>query len=436
MVTGSQPTADSACRIPTAASGREFFSAIVGYELTGFPAGVHVGLPARSLTLIVPFGGATVVSGDALDGAGRPLHEPTPFAGLIGGIHDLPVHIHHDGHQTGVQVDLTPAGARALLGVRAADLAGRVISLADVLGPSARRLSDRLAEAADCRSRVAIVERHLIRLLGTGSGSLQRATQRDPATWHAWRLLSGSDGRLPVSEVAQRVGWSRRQLTARFTAEFGHPPKVAARVDAIRARPSAAAPATHPETGGRGAQVRVCRPGAPQPGVAPAGRLYPHPVARQRSVPKRSRRGRHRAVSIGGMSETISQPAIDQKDHNVWAAVSSHDPMALRAWLRGLGFVDGILVPGEDNTVNHSEMIWPEGGRVMVATYTEGGAFDVPVGTACLYVVTDHPADVCAQAKALGARFIRELEDTDYGSTGFSVRDDDGNSWSFGTYAG
>ena len=230
MVTGSQPTADSACRIPTAASGREFFSAIVGYELTGFPAGVHVGLPARSLTLIVPFGGATVVSGDALDGAGRPLHEPTPFAGLIGGIHDLPVHIHHDGDQTGVQVDLTPAGARALLGVRAADLAGRVISLADVLGPSARRLSDRLAEAADCRSRVAIVERHLIRLLGTGSGSLQRATQRDPATWHAWRLLSGSDGGLPVSEVAQRVGWSRRQLTARFTAEFGHPPKVAARV--------------------------------------------------------------------------------------------------------------------------------------------------------------------------------------------------------------
>lgn len=138
---------------------RRFFSAIVGYGHDRSSRRACVGLPARSLTLIVPFGGATVMSGDIRSTVRAVRCTSHSFAGLIGGIHDLPVHIHHDGHQTGVQVDLTPAGARALLGVRAADLAGRVISLADVLGPSARRLSDRLAEAADCRSRVAIVER-------------------------------------------------------------------------------------------------------------------------------------------------------------------------------------------------------------------------------------------------------------------------------------
>ncbi len=129
------------------------------------------------------------------------------------------------------------------------------------------------------------------------------------------------------------------------------------------------------------------------------------------------------------MSETPVQ------DHNIWSAISSHDPLALRAWLRELGFVDGILVADDDGVVQHSEMIWPEGGRVMVATFRESD-FDVPVGKASLYVVTDRPAEVFAKAQALGAAIIRELGETDYGSTDFAVRDNDGNAWSFGTYAG
>lgn len=135
------------------------------------------------------------------------------------------------------------------------------------------------------------------------------------------------------------------------------------------------------------------------------------------------------------LTQQPTPPATDQKDHNVWPAISSHDPLALRAWMREIGFVDGILVPGEGDTVMHSEMIWPEGGRVMVATNVES-EFDVPVGRSVVYVVTDHPTEVYAKAKALGARVVRELQDTDYGSTGFSISDTDGNSWSFGTYAG
>lgn len=43
---------------------------------------------------------------------------------------------------------------------------------------------------------------------------------------------------------------------------------------------------------------------------------------------------------------------------------------------------------------------------------------------------------VFARAKILGARVIRDMEETDYGSRGFSVTDAEGNRWSFGTYAG
>ncbi len=36
--------------------------------------------------------------------------------------------------------------------------------------------------------------------------------------------------------------------------------------------------------------------------------------------------------------------------------------------------------------------------------------------------------------RALGAEVVRPLEDQDYGSRDFSVRDLEGNLWSFGTY--
>jgi uncharacterized glyoxalase superfamily protein PhnB len=35
---------------------------------------------------------------------------------------------------------------------------------------------------------------------------------------------------------------------------------------------------------------------------------------------------------------------------------------------------------------------------------------------------------------AAGARVVRELEDMPYGSREYSVRDPEGNLWSFGTY--
>lgn len=50
--------------------------------------------------------------------------------------------------------------------------------------------------------------------------------------------------------------------------------------------------------------------------------------------------------------------------------------------------------------------------------------------------MTDEPDALFARATAAGAELVEGLEDTDYGSRGFSVRDPEGNIWSFGTYRG
>jgi len=39
-----------------------------------------------------------------------------------------------------------------------------------------------------------------------------------------------------------------------------------------------------------------------------------------------------------------------------------------------------------------------------------------------------------ARARAAGAEIVRPLQDTDYGSREYSVRDLEGHLWSFGTY--
>jgi uncharacterized glyoxalase superfamily protein PhnB len=126
-------------------------------------------------------------------------------------------------------------------------------------------------------------------------------------------------------------------------------------------------------------------------------------------------------------------------DHNLWPGLSFDDAYAARRWLAALGFEDGICVetPGRPGEVQHSEMLWPEGGRVMV--HSRGKADDTfasAPGTGNIYVVCDDPDVVWAKAEALGARVLRPMEDTDYGSHGFSIADAEGNAWSFGTYAG
>ncbi|RLV49271.1 glyoxalase [Nocardioides mangrovicus] len=130
---------------------------------------------------------------------------------------------------------------------------------------------------------------------------------------------------------------------------------------------------------------------------------------------------------------------MTREDRNIWNGITCEDALAERAWLAALGFDEGICVAGEaEGTVMHSEMLWPEGGRVMV--HSAGGkaddTFAVAVGGASSYVVSADPDAVHARAVELGAPFVREMEETDYGSRGFSVKDHEGNRWSFGTYAG
>lgn len=140
-------------------------------------------------------------------------------AGLTGG----PTTVRHEGAARAIQVDLSPLGARALLGVPGGDLAGRTVELADLFGRDAEHLVARLHAAPDAAGRAAVVDAALLRRLRQASGAA--ATPVAPDVVRAWDLLERSRGLLRVEALAAELRCSRRHLARRFAAEVGLGPR-------------------------------------------------------------------------------------------------------------------------------------------------------------------------------------------------------------------
>jgi uncharacterized glyoxalase superfamily protein PhnB len=125
------------------------------------------------------------------------------------------------------------------------------------------------------------------------------------------------------------------------------------------------------------------------------------------------------------------------RQQSIWASVVSDDAPALRDWLVALGFVEDLLIPGEqDGAIHHCQLDWPEGGRLLLSSTGER-ATPCRSGTSSLHVVTSDPDSMLVRARALEAPIVHEMVDhTEYPSRDFTIADPDGNHWTFATFAG
>ncbi len=198
---------------------RGLVAAYQGYRQRGLAPASHRGLPSPYLTVIFTFDVPLDVAEhpDPTQGPGR-------FRALVGGLHATPARIVHDGAQAGVQIMLSPLGARALLGMPAGAVAGIDVHGVDVFGSLADAVCDRLQEATSWAQRFAVVDAALTRLLRG-----ERPAPSPALTW-AWHAVVASGGQARVRELALDLGWSERHLANQFRAEFGMTPKVALRV--------------------------------------------------------------------------------------------------------------------------------------------------------------------------------------------------------------
>ena len=127
---------------------------------------------------------------------------------------------------------------------------------------------------------------------------------------------------------------------------------------------------------------------------------------------------------------------------NVIPALRYRDAPAAIEWLcRAFGFEKVLVVPGEDGTIAHAQLVFGN-GMIMLGS-ARGSEFDElvkppgelgGVGSQSAYIIVEDADSHYARAVAAGAEIVLEIKSEDYGGRGYSCRDPEGHIWNFGTY--
>lgn len=141
------------------------------------------------------------------------------------------------------------------------------------------------------------------------------------------------------------------------------------------------------------------------------------------------------------MSMTYTNTSGTDGPTRVWPVLTYRDaPAATKFLSEAFGFELRVAYARDDDptVIEHAEMRWAGGGGLMLGTAgKDDSAFGLRnSGNDCVYVDCDAPDALFEQAVAAGAEVVRALNDAESGSRGFTVRDPEGNLWSFGTYDG
>jgi uncharacterized glyoxalase superfamily protein PhnB len=123
-------------------------------------------------------------------------------------------------------------------------------------------------------------------------------------------------------------------------------------------------------------------------------------------------------------------------------ALRYRDAVVAIEWLcRALGFEKRVVYMADEKTVGHAELTFGN-GMVMIGSVTNGTPYSDLVRqpdaagfeTQSPYLVVNDVKAIYASAKAAGAEMVFDLEDKDYGGSGFTCRDPEGHVWSVGDY--
>jgi AraC-like DNA-binding protein len=142
---------------------------------------------------------------------------------FVAGLHDRYALVEHGGFQEGVEVRLTPLGARAVFGLPMHELTNRVIELDHLLGREAEELVERMWERRGWEERFEFLDAAI-------AARAARAREHSPGVAWAWGRLRATHGRARVRALADELGWSHRRLIARFREQVGMPPKAIGRI--------------------------------------------------------------------------------------------------------------------------------------------------------------------------------------------------------------
>ena len=164
----------------------------------------RVEVPTLGVALILSFGPTMRVDGETV-------------SSFLVGMWDKPALTEHDGDAHGIQIDLAPVVAYALVGGRMDELTNRVVDVGELDLLNLDRLLESGAAAAADELATAV--------------SLGPSVSREVNWVYAQLQLQPSTR---IAALADEIGWSRSHLVDRFRREVGLTPKRFARVARFR----------------------------------------------------------------------------------------------------------------------------------------------------------------------------------------------------------
>jgi len=126
----------------------------------------------------------------------------------------------------------------------------------------------------------------------------------------------------------------------------------------------------------------------------------------------------------------------------IMATLRYRDAPAAMDWLcQVFGFERHAMYANPDGTIAHAELTLGN-GMIMLGSCKDdeyGRGFKPPlelggIETRSAYIVVPNADEVYARAQAAGGIVVRPIADMPYGSREFTVKDQEGHSWSVGTY--
>jgi AraC-like DNA-binding protein len=187
-----------------------------GYAVSGGAPVVFRELPCTFVPIIID-----------LDAGWSVAHKqhvaPLRLDSFVAGVTDGPVMVGHAGSARCLQVDLTPLGARRLVGMPMSELANQTVPIDDVLGRFGHHLVQRVGDAPDWPTRFALID-DALRLRLTEAAPVDAGV-----AWSLDRIVA-SGGAAVIGDLADELGWSHRRLIARYRDTVGLPPKLVARI--------------------------------------------------------------------------------------------------------------------------------------------------------------------------------------------------------------
>jgi AraC-like DNA-binding protein len=212
----SNPIADTAVSLPAPAL-RCFIRQYAGFRVSGLPAGVHFGLPSSDVHLIISLGHPIEVVHMP-----NSMQRPSALTALVSGLQDAPAVVRQDRSAFGLHVFIRPFGVRAILGVASEEISSLVLNLSDIWGTRAEDLIETLLRAHTWHERFDVLDRAFV-------SKLNPLSPQPEISW-AWERLAKSHGSVPVQQLADEIGYSRRYFSERFREMIGVTPKLVARL--------------------------------------------------------------------------------------------------------------------------------------------------------------------------------------------------------------